>query len=143
MVKVTCHCGNIVITADMLLESITSCNCSMCYRLGALWAYYTVYQVDIKVKSEATVYLWGSKVRSYHSCTFCGCTTHYTQKRDDGTNRVIGSQSTPEWLLLSYLSPLMLGFSMVLIPLNMLSNRALNKSLRLRQSAYGTLAKSA
>ena len=98
MVKATCHCGNIVITAGILLESITSCNCSMCYRLGALWAYYTVDQVDIKVKSEATVHLWGSKVRSYHSCTFCGCTTHYTQKRDDGTNRVAINtrMATPE-----------------------------------------------
>lgn len=88
MIKATCHCGNIVITATMLLDSITSCNCSMCYRLGALWAYYKVDQVDIKVKSEANVYLWGSEIRAYHSCTRCGCTTHYTQKRDDRITKV-------------------------------------------------------
>ncbi|WP_231882543.1 hypothetical protein, partial [Oleiphilus sp. HI0061] len=52
----------------------------------------------------------------------------------------IGSQSTPEWLLLRYLSPLMLGFSMVLIPLNMLRNRALNKFIKPRSAHKETWA---
>ncbi|MDO6427949.1 aldehyde-activating protein [Thalassotalea sp. 1_MG-2023] len=88
MIEATCHCGNIAITTNKLPESITSCNCSMCYRIGALWAYYTANQVIIKQESNNAVYLWGNKLRSYHSCSFCGCITHYTQTRDDGTNRV-------------------------------------------------------
>lgn len=88
MFEATCHCGNIAITAQEVLESITSCNCSMCYRIGALWAYYTAEQVSIEQKSNAGVYQWGNRLRRYHSCSLCGCTTHYTQKREDGTNRV-------------------------------------------------------
>ena len=88
MIKATCHCGNIVLTAETRLDSITSCNCSMCFRIGALWAYYTADQVTIDFKSDTSVYLWGNKLRSYHSCSLCGCTTHYTQTREDGTNRV-------------------------------------------------------
>lgn len=88
MIKATCHCGNIVITAEKMLDSVTSCNCSMCYRIGALWAYYTSDQVVIKENSNTSVYQWGNKLRQYHSCSICGCTTHYKQKRDDGSNRV-------------------------------------------------------
>ncbi len=88
MIEATCHCGNIAITTKKLPKSVTSCNCSICYRIAALWVYYTANQVVIKQESNNAIYLWGNKLRSYHSCSFCGCTTHYTQKRDNGTNRV-------------------------------------------------------
>ena len=88
MIEAKCHCGNITLRFEKLLETITSCNCSSCHRLGALWAYYTADQVEITQQENSNVYLWGNKLRSYHVCPNCGCTTHYTQKRDDGTNRV-------------------------------------------------------
>jgi len=88
MIEATCHCGNISLRAEKLIETVTSCNCSICYRIGALWAYHTAEQVVITQKIESKVYVWGNKLRSYHSCSICGCTTHYTQKRDDDTNRV-------------------------------------------------------
>ena len=88
MIEATCHCGNIAITASQLLESVTSCNCSMCYRIGALWAYYSSDQVVIKHKSNSGVYQWGNNLRKYHSCSLCGCTTHYSQTRDYGTTKI-------------------------------------------------------
>ncbi|MDO6666650.1 hypothetical protein Q4585_14555 [Colwellia sp. 2_MG-2023] len=45
MIETTCHCGNIAITTNKLPESVTTCNCSLCYRIAALWAYYTANQV--------------------------------------------------------------------------------------------------
>lgn len=88
MIEASCHCKNSVLKACIAPESITSCNCSICYRLGALWAYYTEDQVDVRYELTPTLYLWGEKQRTYHVCPCCGCTTHYTQNRDDGTKRL-------------------------------------------------------
>jgi hypothetical protein len=37
--KGTCHCGNVTWTLDTPPESVTACNCTICRRYGALWAY--------------------------------------------------------------------------------------------------------
>lgn len=88
MIEATCHCGNIVLSTEQLNETVTFCNCSICYRIGALWAYYGAEQVAVVQKLESKVYTWGDKLRAYHSCSICGCTTHYTQTLGNGTNRV-------------------------------------------------------
>ncbi len=88
MLEVSCHCGNIIIEAKQALDSVTSCNCSICHRLGALWAYYSAEDVSIHVHGRSTKYRWGRQLRTFHSCPICGCTVHYTQIRDDGTYRV-------------------------------------------------------
>jgi hypothetical protein len=70
-------------------SSLTSCNCSICNRLGALWAYYDLENVKIFSgdKPENT-YLWGEKTITYHRCGECGCTTHYTATESDGSRRI-------------------------------------------------------
>lgn len=83
-----CHCGNVSLEANEPPETVTSCNCSICYRIGATWAYYTKEQVAINGINKTKVYLWGQKNRSYHACEICHCVTHYTQLRNDGSNRV-------------------------------------------------------
>ncbi|WP_205743177.1 aldehyde-activating protein [Halioglobus maricola] len=49
----------------------------MCHRIGALWAYYTLDQVDISADTELLNYLQGDRTLTLHSCGHCGCTTHY------------------------------------------------------------------
>ncbi|WAJ72375.1 GFA family protein [Catenovulum adriaticum] len=88
MFKASCHCGEIKIKSQKTPDSITSCNCSLCNKIGALWAYFTKEDVIIKAPTPTNEYQWGKKRRTYHTCKKCGCTTHYTQLRDDGTNRV-------------------------------------------------------
>lgn len=39
MLRGTCHCGAISWTLADYPESVTSCNCTLCHRYGALWAY--------------------------------------------------------------------------------------------------------
>ncbi len=39
MLTGTCHCGTIGWTFDGVAESVTSCNCTLCRRYGALWIY--------------------------------------------------------------------------------------------------------
>jgi len=66
-------------------ESVTTCNCSICYSLGALWAYYDLTDIEIKNSNPAdSIYEWGEKTMTFHRCDNCGCTTHYTSTEDDG-----------------------------------------------------------
>ena len=57
-----CHCGNVSLEANEPPETVTSCNCSICYRIGATWAYYTKEQVAINGINKTKVYLWGQKI---------------------------------------------------------------------------------
>jgi hypothetical protein len=40
MIRASCHCGAVVMEADSLPATVTSCNCSICRRIAGLWAYY-------------------------------------------------------------------------------------------------------
>jgi len=79
MLTAKCHCGNVELTATKLPESLNSCQCSVCYRYGTLWAYYKPEEVDITFNTEPTkTYSWLDKVIDFHHCPVCGCLTHYT-----------------------------------------------------------------
>lgn len=89
MLTAECHCGNIRLAAGEMPESLTSCNCSYCYRLGALWAYYDLKDVDIETDHGAVdEYRWGEQTITYHRCADCGCTTHYTTLDEDGSELI-------------------------------------------------------
>ena len=52
---------------------LTSCNCSICRRYGALWAYYRAADVRIVSKRGATdSYSWGRKALKFVRCATCG-----------------------------------------------------------------------
>ncbi len=78
MIETHCHCGRIRVEIPHLPETVTSCNCSLCYRIGALWGYYTLDEVAIHLNGEVLRYMWGDRMMKIHSCAHCGSTTHYT-----------------------------------------------------------------
>lgn len=85
MFAIECHCGVLKLVANEAPSSITSCNCSICSRLGALWAYYDLEDVRILSGDKpGDTYSWGEKTFTYHRCAECGCTTHYTATESDG-----------------------------------------------------------
>ncbi|MDH3219604.1 MAG: aldehyde-activating protein [Gammaproteobacteria bacterium] len=89
MLHATCHCGNIRLEAAQLPATLTSCNCSICHRLGALWGYFDAAEVGIKTGAQPlSAYSWGDRSITYHCCSRCGCTTHYTMTEPDGRERV-------------------------------------------------------
>ena len=58
----SCHCGAVRLTLPSAPEKATRCNCSICRRLGGLWAYYEFGTVRIEGHPENTVeYIWGDK----------------------------------------------------------------------------------
>jgi hypothetical protein len=55
MIKASCHCGAVIIQVAARPERLTSCNCSICRRLGSLMAYYRPDDVVIRCAPDATV----------------------------------------------------------------------------------------
>lgn len=72
----TCHCGRVTIEIAGAPTEVTSCNCSICRRLGTLWAYYV--PPEVRVTGETATYRWGDKTIDFHHCPTCGCTTHWS-----------------------------------------------------------------
>lgn len=78
MLSATCHCGTIRIEIPHAPEQVTNCNCSICRRLGVLWAYYEVGTVQVIGHPEHTQeYVQGDKTLRVVRCKNCGCTTHW------------------------------------------------------------------
>lgn len=80
-----CHCGAIRIQVRRMSRTLTSCNCSICRRYGALWAYYAASSVTIEApKGGLAKYSWNQRIRIYYRCRKCGCVTHYRYRRRPG-----------------------------------------------------------
>ena len=77
MAAAQCHCGNIMLTVAGIPNSVTSCNGSVCYKLGTLWVYYSPEQVKIDAQQPSKTYCWGDQMIEFHHCPECGCCTHY------------------------------------------------------------------
>ncbi len=77
-----CHCGAIEVTVPRRPRRVTNCNCSICRRLGALWAYYPVDTVRVEAAAGATeAYIWGDRTLRTVRCKTCGCATHWEPLR--------------------------------------------------------------
>jgi hypothetical protein len=77
-ITASCHCGAVRLEIAEAPEQITSCNCSICHKLGTLWAYYRPDQVRVIAEPGATVaYVWGDRMLALHHCRGCGCTIRW------------------------------------------------------------------
>lgn len=78
MPTATCHCGAVKVEVPSLPETLTDCNCSICRRLGTLWAYYPIESVKVTGHPDYTdAYVWGDKMLKTIRCGNCGCVTHW------------------------------------------------------------------
>jgi len=85
MVRAACHCGSVRIVMEPAPTWVLDCNCSICRRYGALWAYSWDRIGEREVSAtlvqgaEATeAYIWGDRELGFHRCRTCGCVTHHT-----------------------------------------------------------------
>lgn len=73
-----CHCGAVSWQFTGRPPYATSCNCSICKRYGALWAYGDTDSIRLQAQPAASVpYLHGDKTLAFHHCATCGCVTHW------------------------------------------------------------------
>ena len=78
MITGSCHCGKVSFEFEGEPEQLVDCNCSLCRRLGALWAHADSSRITIHAEPDATLaYSWGPRTLSGHTCRTCGCTTHW------------------------------------------------------------------
>jgi hypothetical protein len=77
-IEASCHCGAVKFAIAAELGELTDCNCSICRRYGALWAYFSPKVVRITpADGAADVYMWGERMLEFHRCKKCGCVTHW------------------------------------------------------------------
>lgn len=73
-----CHCGAVVIRLAEQPSEVFECSCSICRKLGVLWAYYSLDQITFEKGMGTTrTYTWNKHWIAFHSCATCGCTTHW------------------------------------------------------------------
>ena len=78
MITGNCHCGTVSFEFNEDVEWLTECNCSICRRLGTLWAHAEMNRVTLNKPADSTLaYVWGDGELAFHSCKTCGCTTHW------------------------------------------------------------------
>jgi hypothetical protein len=88
MLRASCQCGAVVLEAARKPRSLTQCNCSICRRYGALWAYYTRKTARlVEGRRASSFYSWRNHRIEFYHCKVCGCVTHYerAQKTPDST----------------------------------------------------------
>lgn len=78
MIRGSCHCGTITFSVPGEPAWLTACNCSICRRIAALWAYYPRREVEISSPAGGSIeYVHGDRTLAVHTCRRCGCTTHW------------------------------------------------------------------
>ncbi len=90
MVELSCHCGAAKLELAQAPRKLTACNCSLCRRYGALWAYFPARAVRFLSAARAIEYYSsGDRVLRFGRCRKCGCIMHWTQRKPrDAYNRM-------------------------------------------------------
>ncbi|MEM0986893.1 MAG: GFA family protein [Pseudomonadota bacterium] len=72
-----CHCGAVGWTFMAHPTAATACNCTLCRRYGALWAYGQIDH-DITTTGHTATYRRADDGQlDVHFCTACGCMSHF------------------------------------------------------------------
>jgi len=87
MIEAACHCGAARLTIPGAPETVTECNCSICRRIAARWAYYSPTEVSLPKAGSTQAYVWGDRMLALHRCKTCGVTTHW-QSLDGAQERM-------------------------------------------------------
>ncbi len=78
MIEASCHCGAVRLRVASAPVTVTDCNCSLCRRMGTLWAYYPQSEVEFLEAPDASFgYVQGDRSLATHSCRTCGCTAYW------------------------------------------------------------------
>jgi hypothetical protein len=79
MLNLSCHCGHIRIEVKKRPDYVNACNCTVCSKSGARWAYF--HPSEVNVEGQAKGYCRKDKAdpaAEIQFCPTCGSTTHFT-----------------------------------------------------------------
>lgn len=81
-----CHCGAVRFEAEMTIEKLMSCNCSICSKKGHLLAFTPDANFNLLSGQEALMdYQFGKKVIHHLFCKTCGIGAFGKGTSPDGT----------------------------------------------------------
>jgi hypothetical protein len=78
MLKLSCLCGQVRLELPKRPDFINACNCTLCSKSGAHWAYFQ--PADVQVEGTTTGYRRDDKddpAAEIQFCPTCGSTTHF------------------------------------------------------------------
>ncbi|MGI4747110.1 MAG: GFA family protein [Janthinobacterium lividum] len=79
MLKLSCLCGQVRVEISKKPNYINECNCTLCSKTGARWAYF--HPSEVSVEGTPKGYCRKDKhdpAAEIQFCTECGSTTHFT-----------------------------------------------------------------
>jgi hypothetical protein len=79
MLNLSCHCGQIRVQIEKRPDHVNECNCTLCSKTGARWAYFPPSEVSVEGTTQG--YCRDDKddpAARVHFCSRCGSTTHFT-----------------------------------------------------------------
>ncbi len=87
MVQGACHCGAVRFALEAPPTWVLDCNCTLCRRYGALWAYLRgdghVTLTRPPTSGATETYAWLDGDLAFHRCKTCGCISHMEAAKDD------------------------------------------------------------
>jgi hypothetical protein len=87
MIQGSCHCGGVQWQFDAVPDGATACNCTVCRRYGALWA-YDFEGEGIKIAGPTRAYIRGKAIE-FHFCATCGCMAFWRARElHEGRRRI-------------------------------------------------------
>ena len=90
MLRTSCHCGAIQVEVASRPDSLTECNCSICRRYGARWAYYSRKSTRIAMAEGALERYSPGKDLSFDRCATCGCIVRWEPIMSRGDEDRVG-----------------------------------------------------
>lgn len=75
----TCHCGRVEVQLPSKPTKLNECHCTVCYKYGALWAYFPRSDVLVTTAADTKLqaYIRDDKGAdgdiSFNRCGHCGC----------------------------------------------------------------------
>lgn len=86
MLRGSCHCGSVTVEVPGDPAYVIDCNCSLCRRTRALWAYYS--ESAVRVAGQTDEYVWGDRTLATVRCRQCGCVTHWRPLQPNENGRM-------------------------------------------------------
>jgi hypothetical protein len=85
MVRAARDCGFVGIVMEPAPAWVLECNCSICRRYGALWAYARDFHTGAKLPArllqgagDLEVYAWGERALGFWRCRHCRMVVSHT-----------------------------------------------------------------
>ncbi|MDO9383055.1 MAG: GFA family protein [Hyphomicrobiaceae bacterium] len=85
----SCHCGAVSYAVDAALDTVISCNCSMCQKKGTLLMFVQVADFTLKSgEDKLTDYQFNKHAIHHLFCSTCGVTSFARGKDPKGNEMV-------------------------------------------------------